>query len=153
MANGFDKLNVKSAVKSRNKFDLSRTHLTTMDFGQIVPLFCEETVPGDKFNVNATYFSRMAPLVKPTYGKFYFKTMESFVPYYQVCDGIDAWFAGDSTFEGESTQSRYITQRGLLALFCEIAAGLTTEVSSADTATGAWYDIKYNETEYFHLRK
>ena len=81
---GFDVLKVKSAVKTRNKFDLSRTHLTTMDFGQIIPLFCEETVPGDKFNVSADFFARLAPLVKPTYGKFLFKTVSAFVPYHQI---------------------------------------------------------------------
>ena len=41
---GFDVLKVKSAVKTHNKFDLSRTHLTTAEFGQIIPLFVEETV-------------------------------------------------------------------------------------------------------------
>ena len=80
---GFDTLKVKSAVKSRNKFDLSRTHLTTMDFGEIVPLLVEETVPGDQISVDATYFSRLAPLVKPTYGKFSFKTVSAYVPYHQ----------------------------------------------------------------------
>ena len=141
MARGFDKLNVKSAVKSRNKFDLSRTHLTTMDFGQIVPLFCEETVPGDKFDVNATYFSRMAPLVKPTYGKFYFKTMEVFVPYYQICDGIDAWMAGRKNWEGSMTVSRWIKQRDLLAYL--VMSAVSTEVSSTDVAAGSWYDFQY----------
>lgn len=89
MAKGFDTLHVKSAVRSRNKFDLSRTHLTTMNFGEIVPLMCEETIPGDDIKVNASYFSRMAPLVKPTYGKFSFKTMTAFVPYHQIAEDFD----------------------------------------------------------------
>ena len=94
MAKGFDVLHVKSAVKTRNKLDLSRTHLTTMNFGEIVPLFVEETVPGDQISVSANYFSRMAPLVKPTYGKFQFKTVSGFVPYHQIADDADAWLAG-----------------------------------------------------------
>lgn len=87
---GFDILKVKSAVKSHNKFDLSRTHLTTMDFGQIIPLFNEETVPGDRFHISGDFFSRLAPLVKPTYGKFSFKTVSAFVPYYMVAEDVDA---------------------------------------------------------------
>ena len=62
---GFDVLKVKSAVKNHNKFNLSRSHLTTMNFGEIVPLLAEETVPGDKFSINGNYFSRMASQAEP----------------------------------------------------------------------------------------
>ena len=99
---GFDVLKVKSAVKTHNKFDLSRTHLTTMDFGEIVPLFVEETVPGDKFTVSADYFARLAPLVKPTYGKFSFRTVSAFVPYHQIAVDAEAWLAGKTTMEGQT---------------------------------------------------
>ena len=110
---GFDVLKIKSAVKSHNKFDLSHSHLTTMDFGQIVPLLVEETVPGDKFSINAEYFSRMAPLVKPTYGKFNFKTVNAFVPYHQIAVDADAWLAGKTTWEGQTPRHRYITMQTL----------------------------------------
>ena len=105
---GFDTLKVKSAVKSHNKFDLSRSHLTTMEFGQIIPLLVEETVPGDKFNISAEYFSRLAPLAKPTYGKFEFKTVSAFVPLHQIAYDAEAWLAGKTTFEGQTTTPRYI---------------------------------------------
>lgn len=114
MAKGFDILNVKSAVKARNKFDLSRTHLTTMDFGEIVPLMVEEVVPGDKFSVSSEFFSRMAPLAKPTYGKFSFKTVAGYVPYHQIADDADAWLAGKATWEGQTTHHRYILIGGLV---------------------------------------
>ena len=52
MAKGFDRLHVKSAVKSHNKFNLDQSHLTTLSFGQIVPLYNKELVAGDKFSVN-----------------------------------------------------------------------------------------------------
>lgn len=124
---GFDVLHVKSAVKQHNKFDLSRTHLTTMDFGQIVPLFVEETVPGDKFNVSGEYFSRMAPLVKPTYGKFSFKTVSAFVPYHQIAVDADAWFAGKSTWEGNSPVQRYFTLKNLQDfVFAYTSSGTST---------------------------
>lgn len=106
---GFDVLKVKSAVKTHNKFDLSRSHLTTMDFGQIVPMFVEETVPGDKFNIGAEYFSRLAPLAVPTYGKFQFKTVAAFVPYHQIAVDSDAWFAGKTAWEGQTPVQRTLT--------------------------------------------
>lgn len=126
---GFDVLKVKSAVKNHNKFDLSRTHLTTMDFGQIIPLFNEETVPGDKFNISGEYFSRMAPLVKPTYGKFSFKTVAGFVPYYMVAEDADAWLAGKTSWEGVTPVQRYITMDALstfLFAYCCTGAGASS---------------------------
>ena len=126
---GFDVLHVKSAVKTRNKFDLSRTHLTTMDFGQIVPLLCEETVPGDQFNIGAEYFSRMAPLVRPTYGKFSFKTVSAFVPYHQIAWDSDAWLAGKTTWEGITPTNRFITITELSYFFrtyCLTTTGATS---------------------------
>lgn len=133
---GFDVLKVKSAVKSRNKFDLSRSHLTTMDFGQIVPLMVEETIPGDQFKINGSYFSRMAPLVKPTYGKFSFKTVAGFVPYHQIADDADAWLAGKTTWEGQTTHHRYITI-GDLADF--ISTSCLAPTSTGATANNCDY--------------
>lgn len=129
---GFDILKVKSAVKNHNKFDLSRTHLTTMNFGEIVPLMVEETVPGDKFNVGAEYFSRMAPMVVPTYGKFDFRTVAAFVPYHQVAVDSDAWFAGKTVWEGQTPHQRYISV-GNLAYFVVQYCVTTTGANSANT--------------------
>lgn len=128
---GFDVLHVKSAVKQHNKFDLSRTHLTTMDFGQIVPLLAEETVPGDKFTIGAEYFSRMAPLVKPTYGKFNFKTVSAFVPYHQIAYDADAWFAGKTSWEGQTPVQRYTTPYDL-ALYVANNCGTTTGATATN---------------------
>ena len=125
---GFDVLKVKSAVKSHNKFDLSRTHLTTMDFGQIIPLFNEETVPGDKFKIGADFFSRLAPLALPTYGKFSFKTVSAFVPYYMVAEDADAWLAGKTTWEGSTPVQRYFTVNTLYSFlfnYCGTTASAT----------------------------
>ena len=113
---GFDVLRVKSAIKSRNKFDLSRTHLTTMDFGEIVPLFVEETIPGDQFTVNADFFARLAPLVKPTYGKFKFNTVAAFVPYHQIAYDAESWLAGKTSMEGQTPLHRYITPQTIHSL-------------------------------------
>lgn len=137
MAKGFGILRVKSAVKSRSKMSLDRSHLTTMEFGQIVPLFSEELIPGDKFDINANYFSRMAPLVKPTYGKFSFRTMAGFVPYHQIAHDSDAWLAGKTTWEGKTPHHRYFTASELVNLFRTSVDSPITERSSSD----AYYDF------------
>lgn len=131
---GFDKLSIKSAVKDRNKFDLSRSHLTTAQFGQILPLFYEETVPGDKFTIEANFFSRLAPLAKPTYGKFSFKTASFFVPYFQVADDIEAWLAGLQTWEGTTCDSRWITFTDLINFLIDSTIATSTSSSDYDFA-------------------
>ena len=129
---GFDILKIKSAVKNHNKFDLSRTHLTTLNFGEIMPLMVEETVPGDKLSVNADYFSRLAPLAVPTYGKFQFKTVSAFVPYHQIAWDAEAWLAGKSTWEGQTPHHRYITADSL-------ATFVNSYCTTAGNATNAQY--------------
>lgn len=144
---GFDILRVKSAVKSHSKMDLSRTHLTTMDFGQIVPLFCEEVVPGDKFSVSGEFFSRMAPLVKPTFGRFSFKTVSAFVPYHQIAYDVDAFLAGKTSFEGQTPVLRHITLENLqyfVRTYCCDTSGATAlncdySVQSGTTGTIYYY--------------
>ena len=129
---GFDVLKVKSAVKSRNKMDLSRTHLTTTNFGEILPMFVEETVPGDEFNVSANYFSRMAPLVKPTYGKFQYKTVAGYVPYHMLAVDAEAWLAGKTTFEGQTPLQRFIYMIDLVSFVINTAISTTGTSSNAD---------------------
>lgn len=152
---GFDVLKVKSAVKTRNKFDLSRTHLTTMNFGEIVPLLAEETVPGDKFSISADYFSRLAPLVKPTYGKFQFKTVSAFVPYHQLAADSDAWLAGKVTWEGQTPVQRHfyvLTLVDWIITNCVTTVGATatnsqfTYVNSSGTTV---YNLFTNKGRYY----
>lgn len=129
---GFDTLKVKSAVQSRSELDLSRSHLTTMNFGEIVPLCVEEVVPGDKISVDAEYFSRLAPLVMPTYGKFSFKTVAGYVPYHQIADDADAWLAGKTVFEGQTPKLRYITYGNLMGFYNLSSVSTTASVTSAN---------------------
>ena len=154
---GFDILKVKSAVKNHNKFDLSRSHLTTMNFGEIVPLLAEETVPGDKFNISGNYFSRMAPLVKPTYGKFSFKTVAGFVPYHQIAWDSDAWLAGKTTWEGVSPVGRFFTLEGLSYFYrtnCldpnATATATNCDISWIDSNNVVQYGKFSNEGKYYN---
>lgn len=150
---GFDVLKVKSAVKTHNKFDLSRTHLTTAEFGQIIPLFVEETVPGDKFTINGHYFSRMAPLAVPTYGKFSFKTVSAFVPYHQIAWDSDAWLAGKVTWEGSTPHHRFFTVE-ILHLFIQyncvsVGTAANSQYSFVDASGVTQYRVFTDVGKYY----
>lgn len=142
MAN-FKSLRIKSAVKSRSKEQIGYDHLTTGEIGQLSLLWFYDCMPGAKIDCKSgRVFSRMAPLVKPTYGKVYYKTMEVFVPYFQVCDNFDGFVQGQPSDQGLVAASRFITKKVLFEMFL-FDVTLATAVTAADVATGSWYDIIY----------
>ena len=55
---------VPAAEIPRSRFDRSCGYKTTFDGGFLVPVFLDEALPGDTFNVDMTAFARLAtPLV------------------------------------------------------------------------------------------
>lgn len=137
---GFDILHLKSATKAHNKFDLSCSHLTTMDMGQIVPLYSTELVPGDQFDIKASFFSRLSPMVKPTYGRLQFKTACFFVPYYQIDDSFESFLAANKTHLSQAAESRYILLSELYKFYIDGQISTTTGASATN------FDLVYKDT-------
>lgn len=50
-----------------SKFDLSHSNKLTLNMGELVPILCEEVLPGDHFRIRAEVMFRFAPLVAPIY--------------------------------------------------------------------------------------
>lgn len=49
----------------RSKFDRSHGYKTTFDSGYLVPVFVDETLPGDTFNLSMTTFARLSTPLHP----------------------------------------------------------------------------------------
>jgi len=56
---------VPSAKIPRAKFDRSHGHKTTFDGGKLIPIFLDEALPGDTFNLRMAGFGRMATPIYP----------------------------------------------------------------------------------------
>ena len=56
---------VPKAEIPRSKFDRSHGNKTTFDAGYLVPVFIDEVLPGDTFNMNMTAFARLATPLHP----------------------------------------------------------------------------------------
>ena len=71
---------VKNHV-SRNAFDLSQRRIFSSKCGEILPCFLQDCLPGDKYRVKASSFSRTAPLNTAAFARMkqYFNFY--FVPY------------------------------------------------------------------------
>ena len=64
----------------RSRFAMQKTLKTTFDAGLIVPIMCEEVLPGDTFNVNATLFGRLATPLFPVMDNLHLDSFFFFVP-------------------------------------------------------------------------
>lgn len=77
-------MNIFSKVKmSRprlNKFDLSHERKFSLNMGDIVPIMCQEILPGDKFRVSSEIMMRFAPLLAPIMHRVNVTTHYFFVP-------------------------------------------------------------------------
>lgn len=59
--------NIMSQIKLRNKpsrngFDLSKKNAFTAKVGELLPVYCKEVLPGDKFNITTKWLSRTQPV-------------------------------------------------------------------------------------------
>lgn len=64
----------------RAKFNRQFNHKTTFDAGQLIPIFVDEVLPGDTFNVRMTAFTRMATPIFPVMDNLHLDTFFFFVP-------------------------------------------------------------------------
>lgn len=53
----------------RNTFDLSFSNNLTFKFGQLIPVFCKEVIPGDSFKIRPAFGLRLMPMVFPVQTK------------------------------------------------------------------------------------
>ena len=65
----------------RNGFDLSNRHAFSAKIGELLPVQVRECLPGDKFKINLSHFSRTQPLTSPAYVRIREYYDFCFVPY------------------------------------------------------------------------
>lgn len=61
----FSKNHYPNNKPSRNTFDLSHRNHLTLDFGSLIPVLCQEVIPGDTFEINTDFLLRFMPLAFP----------------------------------------------------------------------------------------
>ena len=57
---------IPKADVPRSSFKIQKAHKTTMDSGYLVPIYLDEVLPGDTFNVRMTAFARLSTPIFPT---------------------------------------------------------------------------------------
>ena len=78
----------------RSKFNLTHTHSTTADAGQLIPFLLQPTLPGDRFRIGLKNFIRCQPMVAPLMHEVYFYTQYWYVPYRILWDNWEDFITG-----------------------------------------------------------
>jgi len=93
---------VPKADIPRSSFDRSHGHKTTFDAGLLVPIFVDEALPGDTFNVSMTGLARLATPIFPVMDNMFMDTHFFSVPVRLIWDNWQK-FNGEQTDPGDST--------------------------------------------------
>ena len=139
------KSKVNVAVSNNHDFDLSRQVVTTHDFGRVKPIECRYMVPGDKFNYRVSSFTRLLPMVSPTFGKIDTIQRAYFVPIRSLFSSIYDWLSNqpieveDGQWSSDSIVP-YCTMFDFVQAFVGNPA-LTIQVDPEGTPTAAEFDI------------
>ncbi|AZL82834.1 major capsid protein [Apis mellifera associated microvirus 14] len=86
----------------RATFKQDHAHKTTIDAGYLVPIYCQEMLPGDSFNLKATIFARLSTPLFPIMDNMHVSTFFFFVPARLVWANWKK-FMGEQDNPGDST--------------------------------------------------
>lgn len=79
----------------KSNFDLSFDHRTTFDMGRLIPILCEETLPGDSWTLQCEPFIRAAALLAPVMSR-----IDVRVDYFHVSNRI-MWPSWERFYKAE----------------------------------------------------
>jgi len=85
----------------RSRFKAQKTHKTTFDAGYLVPIYVDEVLPGDTFNLKMTAFARLATPLYPIMDNMHMDTFFFFVPNRLVWNNWQK-FMGEQEDPGDS---------------------------------------------------
>lgn len=92
-----------SANIQRSVFDRSHGCKTTFDSGYLIPVFVDEALPGDTFNLNMTAFARMATPLFPIMDNLYMDSFFFAVPWRLVWEHWEQFNGSVTVGTGQSS--------------------------------------------------
>lgn len=95
---------VPTMTHQRSSMDRSSGHTTSFNAGKLIPIYCEDVLPGDTVTMNTTVLARLQTMLTPVFGNIYLDTYWFFVPNRLIWSH---W----KEFMGENTQSAWIPSK------------------------------------------
>jgi hypothetical protein len=131
-------------MRKRSKFDLSHYKQFTCNQGELVPIACQEVLPGDSFQMSTNALVRLSPLVAPVMHPVHASIQHYFVPYRLIMDDWESFITGGETGT-DSTTFPTITltpAAGTLADYFGLPLGTELSVNALPFRA---YNLIYNE--------
>lgn len=94
--------NIIGKKPQRSKFNRCNKHVTTMNTGDLIPIYFDEVLPNDTFDITTKAVVRQTSLIKPVMDALYLDIMYFFVPNRLVWEN---W----KKFMGENTDAWAVT--------------------------------------------
>ena len=132
----------------RSVFNRDHGLKTTIDAGKLYPIFYDEALPGDTFELDANGFGRLATPINPYMDNLYVQTFFFSVPFRIIWDNWEK-FCGEQVNPGDSTdymtpqiQGVTVAEETLFDYF-----GLPTGVANINfnNLAGRSYNLIWNE--------
>ena len=139
---------VPQAEIQRSTFNRVHGLKTTFDSGLLVPIYVDEVLPGDTFQMNATGFGRLSTPLYPVMDNMYVETFFFFVPNRIIWDNWEK-FNGAQDNPGDTTD--YLVPQIVDSTIAENTLfdymGLPTKVAGLDfnNLHGRAYALIFNE--------
>ena len=137
-----------SLQPGRSSFDLSYEKKFTCDMGQLIPVMCDEAVPGDIWTIGNQTVIRFNPLVSPVLHEINMYLHIFFVPYRILWDGWEDFISGGVDGDDESELPRWEptnTAIGSLWDYLGFPTGVDPEGAYPIDFPRAAYNLIYNE--------
>lgn len=134
----------------RSSFDRSHGYKTTFDAGYLIPVFCDEVLPGDTMSLRMTAFARLATPIFPIMDNMRLSSFFFFVPDRLVWSNFEK-FNGAQDDPGDSTDFTLPVQTTPVGGYTEGSLGdyfgIPTGVDSLDVCALPFrgYNLIFNE--------
>lgn len=124
---------VPQAQIQRSSFDRSHGLKTTFNEGDLIPIFVDEVLPGDTFNLNLTAFGRLATPLHPFMDNMFLDFFFFFCPNRLIWTNFKKFF-GEQDNPTDSTSFLVPTMTAPVAGYAELSLqdymGIPTKVNS-----------------------
>ncbi len=155
MSNVMSMKSIKNHVH-RDGFDLSRKFAFTAKLGELLPVFVEDVMPGDHFDISADWFTRSQPVTSPAYtrfGEYYdfffvpYHLLWRYFPQFIIQTDDDNWATGITSKSNQFTQHPYLSSNEVLSCIRNMGT-----FDGDDNLTGSKVNMNKFTTAYGALK-
>jgi len=139
---------IKGQQQKRTAFNLSHDKKLSMKMGELVPILCEEVVPGDSWDVKTQSFIRLAPMIAPVMHKVDTYIHYFYVPNRIIWDGWQDFITGESAAAPPTLGAHFGILQGELSDYLGLPMELTgskVEAAKIMTLPHRAYNSIFNE--------